>query len=129
MDWVTEIDELHAFFEDFFLARESSMQRVEQALAPGFTMISPDGSSADRSAVLEAIRAGHGHTAELRIVTSDHALIVESDDLVVAVYVETHHLTDRRNDRRTTVVFEKDEEGPNGVRWLHAQETFMPSLV
>ncbi len=123
MDWIAEIDELHAWFEAYFLALESSTDRMEVALASGFTMTDPSGATSSRQEVIATVVAGHGHAESLVIETSDHRLIHAGDEVIVAGYTETHHLRDRRNDRRTTVVFVADSQGPNGLRWLHAHET------
>ena len=125
MDWVREIDELHEYFEAYFLGTTSSLDRLEAALAPGFTMTSPDGSVSGRAESVRMVADGHAHTSSLRIETTDHHLVVETGQVTVASYIETHHLAERRNDRRTTVVFERSAEAPNGLRWLHAQETWI----
>ena len=125
MDWVAEVDGLHEFFEAYFLGSESSLDRLEAVLAPGFTMAGPDGSVSNRDEIVRMVADGHAHTDSLRIEIGGHRLVAEGDEVVVGTYVETHHLSDRRNDRLTTVVFEADPDAPNGVRWLHAQETWI----
>ncbi len=126
MDWIGEVEELHAFFEAYFLGAVSSHDRVEVALASSYTMIGPDGRLSTRSEIVDMIVAGHAHTDSLSIETSEHRLVADRGEVLVGTYVETHHLADRRNDRRTTAVFLRDPSAPNGVRWLHAQETWLP---
>lgn len=125
-NWQREIDELHAFFESYFLGRTASIARVDAVLAPEFTMAGPDGSVGDRATTMQAIEAGHGHTDHLTIRCSDHLLLCESDPLVVAQYIEHHELRDRSNHRRTTVVFRRDATAPNGLVWVRAHETWIP---
>jgi len=125
MDWKREIVELHDFFQAYFLAETDSTGRFEAVLEADFTMIGPDGGVSDRGQVIDAVRAGHGHTASLAIVTSDHRLLAERPGLIVARYIETHHLSSRSNHRITTVVFTARPELPNGVAWLHAHETWL----
>lgn len=125
MNWIAEIDELHALFQRYFLGEESSLDRVERALATGFTMVGPDAVESDRSTVLEMLRGGHGHASALRIRTTDHRLKLQTDDVVVATYIEHHELSSNPNQRLTTVVFSKSTQAPNGVLWEHAQETFI----
>ena len=127
--WRTEIDELHAFFEAYFLGSlpSSEIGRVERALAPDFTMLGPDGTESDRTRTVAAIEQGHAHTDSLEITVSEHRLIVSTDHHVVATYVETHRLADRSNHRVATVVFVRDPDGPNGLRWLRVQETWRPA--
>ena len=125
MEWEREIIELHDFFQAYFLAKIDSIDRFVATLEPDFTMIGPDGHLSDRSQVVEAVRAGHGHTDSLEILTSDHTLLAARAGLIVARYVETHHLAARSNRRITTVVFAERTDRPNGVGWLHAHETWL----
>ena len=126
--WRTEIDELHAFFEAYFLGRleRTDIGRVERALARDFTMLGPDGTESDRATTLSAIENGHDHTEALEITVTEHRLIASTDDHVVATYVENHTLADRTNHRVATVVFTRDPAGPNGLRWVRVQETWRP---
>ncbi|MEM9893476.1 MAG: DUF4440 domain-containing protein [Actinomycetota bacterium] len=123
--WHREIDELHAFFEAYFLGTTDSMDRVEEALADDFTIVGAHGLTSDRVATVDAIRDGHEHMRSLRIVCSRHRLLAETDDVVVAAYVETHELADKTNHRQSTVVFRRDDDGPNGLRWVRVHETWL----
>jgi len=124
MRWREEIDELHAFFEAYFLGTESSLERVEAALAPDFTMVGTNGVESDRESTMRMILAGHGHTVNLSITTSDHRLILQSGDTVVATYIEQHELSDGGTRRLSTVIFTADAAAPNGVLWLRVHETW-----
>jgi hypothetical protein len=125
MDWVSEIVQLHAFFQGYFLGELDEIERFESVLHDDFSMIDPSGSYSTRSEILARVRAGHAHTKSLEIVTSDHALVSRMSDVVVARYVETHHLHERSNHRITSVVFVADHHATNGVSWLHAHETWL----
>lgn len=123
--WQREVIELHELFESYFLGATDSLARVEQALADDFTIVGPDGSVNDRDQTLAALRDGHSHTTSLAIVISEMVLLAESDEFVVASYVEGHELALRSNRRLTTVVFRRDVDGPNGLRWVRAHETWL----
>lgn len=123
--WHREIDELHEFFEGLFLGTISSLDRAEAALAADFTMAGPDGSVSDRVAIMAMLDAGRGHASSLRIEIEDHRLLAETDDLIIASYVEVHRLSSRDNRRQTTVVFRRVAAAPNGVQWLRAHETWI----
>ena len=125
VNWQDEIDELHRFFEAYFLGTEDAIDRVEAALHPDFTIVGPTGVVSDRAATIEAIRAGHGHTASLRISTLDHQLLWANDEIVLASYIERHDLANAVNQRLSTVAFVVDPAGPNGLRWLRVQETWI----
>ncbi len=125
MDWRAEIIELHDFFQAYFLGQEGSLDRVEAALHPGFSIVGPGGAVSDRAATLEMLRQGHAHTESLVITTLDHALLHQSEELLIASYIERHQLTAGANDRLSTVVFAIDPAGPNGVRWVRVHETWL----
>lgn len=126
--WKTEIIELHEFFEGYFLGTLplDALSRAESALHPDFTMTGPDGETRNRAAIVQMLHDGHGHTDDLRITTSDFALVRAEGDTTVAAYVERHDLRNGRvNIRQTTVVFVTDPAAPNGVAWRHAHETWI----
>jgi len=125
--WETEIIELHKFFEGYFLGtlEQGDLQRLEDALAEDFTFLGPDGSIATRAQTVAAIENGHDHTNSLTITVTNAVLLAETEELVVARYVENHELTGASNHRLSTVVFRRDPNGPNGFRWLTTHETWM----
>ncbi len=128
MDWHREIEELHEFFQVYFLGdvEAEALDRVETALHPDFTFVGPDADETDRRTTIDRIAAGHGHTSDLTITTTEHALVHAADEVVVARYVERHHWADGRSNRRlSTVVFLVDPDGPNGLRWLRVHETWI----
>ncbi len=125
MRWREEIDQLHAFFEAYFTGEETSLDRVDAALAPAFTIVGPHGVETDRDGTLKMLADGHAHTDSLTITTTDHRLLFESEDMAVATYVEHHELSDRTNQRLSTVVFVADSAAPNGLRWLRVHETWI----
>lgn len=124
-DWQSEVDELHQFFQALFLSEVDSLDRAEAALGHDFTMIGPDGTVSQRTEILSQLDAGRGHSSELRIETEGYRTVVETDSLIVGEYIEIHHFASGGNRRRTTAVFDVDPAGPNGVRWRHAQETWL----
>jgi len=127
MGWHREIDELHAFFERYFLGTEPSLDRVEQVLASGFTIVAPDGTESDRAAIIQVIADGGGQASDMVITTSGHRLILQRDEVVVARYIE-HHLPagEAHTDRLSTVVFTVDADAPNGLLWQRVHETSVP---
>jgi len=129
MGWRREIEELHQFFEDWFLGTESSMQRVEEVFAPDMTFVGPNGAETNRDETIRMIRDGRAHTTDLRITTTDHRLLHRADDVLVASYVEHHQLAETSNRRLSTVVFLADPDAPNGLLWLRVQETWIDNGV
>lgn len=122
--WHLEIDELHAFFEAYFLGHENSLERAESVLADDFAIVGPDGVEVDRAGTIAMLKAGHARAESITITTSEHQLLFESDELVVASYVEHHQLAERQNERLSTVCFVPAAMAPNGVRWFRVHETW-----
>lgn len=125
----TEIEELHGFFQAWLGGvpheGEVRFERLERALAPGFTFVTPGGRALERSAVVEGVRSGRSSRPGLRIEVGDPRLLHDAGDLLVATYEEWQHEGERTTGRRSTVVFRRDEDGPNGLRWLHVHETWI----
>lgn len=124
-DWQREVDELHEFFQALFLDEVDSVDRAAAAFGPDFTFVGPDGALSDREGVLRMLEMGRGHSAGLNIGVIGHRTIVETAQLIVGEYIEVHEFADGSNRRRSTVVFDVDESGPNGVQWRHVQETWL----
>lgn len=125
--WATEVDELHAFFEAYFLGTipADEIRRFADVLDPDFTIVGPNGDVSDRTTTVEAVRRGHDHTRNLMLTTRDHELIHADSSTVVSSYIERHAWTDgRENERLSTVVFRRDDTMPNGLRWLRVHETW-----
>jgi hypothetical protein len=126
VSWQDEIKELHDVFEAYFLGTIETLDRVEQVLADDFTIVGPDGIESTRAMTIQALRAAHGHIGTLAIKVTDAALVVENGDILVARYVENHHLADRTNRRLSTVVFTRLDTAPNGLEWRRVHETWLP---
>jgi hypothetical protein len=127
-DWEREIRQLHEFFEGWLDGSlpdtDAAFARLTEALAPDFTMIVPEGETIDRSELLTRLRPANGR-APRRITIDETHLIGQSGDMIVAAYTETHKRPDKERSRVSTVVFVKDGAAPNGLRWLHIQETLV----
>lgn len=128
MGWHREIVEMHDFFEALYLGKVESLDRAESAFHPDMTFAGPDGAVAERDQVMAMLAGGRGHTSSLTIETVDHRLLHEGDGFTVASYVERHVLTERTNQRLSTVVFVPGP-GPNGLQWLRVHETWLGDLA
>lgn len=127
MNWQTEIDELHAFFEGYFLGTlpADDVSRFAGVLDEGFTIVGPDGSVSDRATTIDMVGQGHAHATDMTIRCLDHRLLFDDGATLVASYVERHAWTDgRENERLSTVVFAPDPAMPNGLRWIRVHETW-----
>lgn len=119
-----EITELHDFFEKWYdgAVGEDVVVRLEEALHGDYSMVFPDGTERDRASTIEGVRT-HRDAGAVTIIVNEITVLYEDDDVVVASYLETQQRLDGGDRRRSTVVFLKDAEGPNGLRWLRVHET------
>jgi hypothetical protein len=123
--WREEIEELHDVFEAYFLGLIDSLERVDAALAVDFTIVGPHGVESSRVETMQALIDAYGHTTSLLITVTEPRLLVETGDLLMASYIENHQLVDRTNHRCSTVIFSKDDTGPNGLLWRRVHETWI----
>jgi hypothetical protein len=130
----TEIDELHAFFEQWFNGdlepSEATLARFTDVMAPGFHIVSPDGAMRDRAAIIRLVREGHGSglvdgKRTVRIWIEHLALRASSDHVSVVTYEEWQERGGEQTGRLSTAVLQNAPDTPNGLRWLHVHETWL----
>lgn len=119
--WVEEIVELHAFFQGRFFGEIESMDRLQAALAPEFTMVGPNGAEVDRATTIGLVA---DVASPIEIETVDHELLLDAGDVLVARYREVHRIGDESTQRMSTVVFRRDPDAPNGLLWVRVHETW-----
>lgn len=126
--WHAEVVELHEFFEQYFAGAlpGDAIGRLESALAPEFTIVSPAGVESSRAETIAAITSAHGSRDDLRMSIESPRLLVDGAASILARYVEVHHTGDGERRRVSTVAFRRDVDGPNGVRWQSVHETWLP---
>ncbi len=124
MNWKREIEELHDFFESYLGGPETSLARAERVLDDSFVIIGPEGDRRNRTETLAALTDGQGKVAGLVIKTTDHHLIHEANDLVIAGYIERQWVGDDATKRWSTATFQANPGTPNGLTWLHLHETW-----
>lgn len=125
-NWKQEIEDLHDHFGRYFRGEVDSLERVAQVLADDFRIVSPAGKEDGRQATLDAIESGHGRDDSIVITTDGHELFLETDDVMVAGYVERQRIQQNETSRLSTVVFRKDPDAPNGVVLVRVHETWEP---
>jgi hypothetical protein len=126
-DVIAEIRALHEWFDVRYggAGEPGDMDRMETVLAPGFTMVSPEGTAWSRREIIDAVLARHGCGPQITI-ESPRILWTEGP-LTAAVYEEWHHTDAGSEGRISTAVFRADPAMPNGVIWLHVHETRLPA--
>jgi hypothetical protein len=130
-DWQKEIVELHEFFQGWLgggmAPTEEEFYRLEEVLAEGFTLITPDGRHLERDPLLQGLRESAGARSGVRIWIEEPHLHHEGKTLLIASYQEWQQEKGSPRARVSTVVFRPKKALPNGVEWLHVHETWLGS--
>lgn len=122
---ITEIEELHVEFERWFRGEIDSLDRVEQALADDFTLVPPGGVTVARPDLIMGLKRAHG-AVELSIDIRNPIVRWSGAQGLLVSYEEWQRTSDKLNGRQSTVLFVPDVDAPNGLKWVHVQETWMP---
>ena len=122
-----EITSLHSWFAEWFRAEADAgpFSRFEDAIADGFTLVTPDGMVLKRTEIMTAIRTARG-ARNVDIWTTDHELIWRGDGVTIVRYVEHQAEDERENARLSTAGFQATE---GGLQWLFVHETWRSSDV
>jgi hypothetical protein len=133
-DCRTEIIELHRFFTWWFSGElpntDAAWSALENGLAPDFALITPHGTRVERDPLLTSLRplhGQHGPAAGFKISIRNYDCRHVDDGLVLATYEEWQTLHGQETGRLSTALFERNPAMPNGVRWLHVHETWLPT--
>lgn len=123
-----EIEGLHAFFESWFTGRGGEMDRARRALGPGFEMVTPAGELRPREAVLSGIRSTEGSHDPAFAIEIRNVDVVDCEGDRCLLRYEEHQSGGDGDDtaRVSTALFGPDDDAPEGVRWVHLQETWLP---
>ncbi len=125
-----EIVALHQFFEGWLSGRmdasPASFEALERALAPGFSMVAPDGRRLTREAVMGWLKAAHGQRGpQFRIWIEAVSLLADRGEVLLASYDECQDDGARQTRRRATGVFARSLEAPGTLAWLAVHETWV----
>ena len=127
-----EVLDLHRFFEGWFAGRlaasDDTFARFSSVLAPHFELVSPDGRASSREEIISRLRTAHGlHATDagLRIRIERFRVHHEAGDLGLVTYEEWQTIGGRDRGRHSCALFEAEERGPNGVRWVFVHETWL----
>ena len=126
---VREIVELHDFFQGWLdgslPATEAAFARFSGVTDPAFTLIAPDGRSADHDETTAWIRAAHGARPGFRLWTDAHRLHYAEGGTAVLTYREWQTSDGATTVRLSSAVFRTQPGTPNGVAWVHVHETWI----
>jgi len=131
-----EIIELHEFFVDWFTGRcEKSeayfTEHLVSHFASDFQMIPPSGDLLAGEALFSGLNEIYASNPDFGIqVRNIQERRISGTQLVIVTYEEWQkaalNSTPPNNVRISSGVLELGDAFPNGVRWLHLQETALP---
>jgi hypothetical protein len=132
---IREAIDLHGFFEAWLgggsPSDDATFARLEAALAPAFTMVTPEGRRLARATVIDRLRQAHGakgQSGPFRIAIRDVETLHVEPPLVALGYVEEQDQGGARSTRRATALFREEPQAPHGVHWLALHETWEINL-
>ncbi len=123
---IAEIEELHVAFERWFSGETDSLERVEEVLSDDFTMVPPGGQTVERADLIAGLKKAHG-VAPLSIEIRKPVVRWEGADALLVSYEEWQKTPGESNGRQSIVLFERNPSAPNGLTWVHVQETWKPT--
>jgi hypothetical protein len=127
-DWQAEIVDLHAFFTAWLAGElpntDAAFSRCSGTMAPGCTMISPDGRLIEREALLASLRGMHGSRPGLRIWIEQPQLRHTLGDALLTTYEEWQERDGVITARHSTALFVAAPGTPHGLAWAHIHETW-----
>lgn len=124
-----ELERLHDCFVEWFTAGadEEEFDRIADALAPGFEMVTPAGERVGRAAVLDSIRESYGRdgpgTFDIDIRKVE--LRQEGDSYATVRYEEWQETSEGTTGRVSTALLREDSEAPGGLVWVDLHETWL----
>jgi len=121
-----EVGELHAFFERWYAGESDRSEIVRlDVLDESFVMIGPDGRLLPVDDVKAMIETAYGR----------HPMKIEIRNVVLVpgkshgTYEEWQTVDGSTSGRISTVVMANDRHAPNGLRWMHLHETWLPAAL
>lgn len=119
----SEVRELHSFFVRWFAgtAEPSEVERLD-VLDSSFHMVGPDGHLLDVDQVRSAIVESYG----LRSMRIEIRNVQVHPTAPSGTYEEWQTIDGELTGRISSAVMSGDPSSPNGLRWMHLHETWLP---
>ena len=134
-----EIIELHVFFEDWFRGNCNDSERVFKKrllsrMDIDFRIILPNGECFYGEQFWPEMRKAHGTNPKFKISLRNFSRKLQiGRKTIVANYEEwqkdASNSKPANNGRVSTAVFVADNAAPNGFKWVHAHETWLPAKI
>ena len=126
-----EINGLHAFFKVWYRGTiddsDESFSRVEDILAPEFTLITSDGYVVAKEQLLGLLRSEYATKPEIEMWVENIQLRLATDDIVLVNYEEHGTTINGKKSTLITALLRKNPKQQNGLEWIHIHESHLPS--
>jgi hypothetical protein len=124
-----EIVQLHQFFQDWYNGAipnsDDVFNRLENALAEGFRIITPQAQIIRRDSILDAIKKNHNTRLAMRIWIEGVQIQSWFEEHVLATYQEWQQRDAQTTVRLSSVILRSNPELPNGLQWIYVHETWL----
>ena len=108
---------------------DEAYSRFSEAMARDFEIISPTGTRSDRDAIVSSLRGAHGaRQASFSIEVRNIRTRLLTPPLALLTYEEWQFAEGKTTARLSSVLLRDDPSKPDGVAWVHLQETWLPGL-
>ena len=132
-----EVIDLHQFFQDWFQGvlpkTDHAFARFAGVMDPAFHIVTPSGRKISIDTLGPGLRQAHGTWTRdsdegqgSRIWIKNTEVRPLTEELALVTYEEWQTRTGTTKGRLSTAILQRDPEAPNGVRWLHVHETWLP---
>ena len=132
-----EVIQLHEFFEDWFRGNCNDTDRVFKRrllsrMDIDFHIILPNGENYYGDQFWPAMREQHGANPDFEISLRNFSRKLQIGRKTFVVNYEEWQKNAKNsrpanNGRISTAVFVVDNTAPNGVKWVHVHETWLPA--
>lgn len=121
--------QLHQFFQDWYNGAipetKAGFTRLENALSEGFRIITPVAQIIEREAILQSIESAHNTRLAMRIWIEDVRIQRWFENHILASYQEWQEIDAKTSCRLSSVLFQSNQDNPNGLEWLYVHETWL----
>lgn len=120
-----EVERLHRFFTEWYAGTpDRHFGDFDDATAPTFHLVVPDGRVLRRSEIVAAVRDAGG-SGGITIEIRNPCVRYDDGSIVIGTY-EEHQVRDGRpSARQSTAVMRRDPDTPGGFSWLAVHETWI----
>ena len=134
-DCVAEVTGMHQFFEGWFKGSiertPENYARATSAIMDEFSQITPDGNYWERQELFPKLEESYGMYSKsdppFRLwIENARAVQLGGTEFCLTVYEEWRQLDGITRGYVTTAILKHSLGAPNGVKWLHLQETWLP---